>query len=355
MVAPTVSVLMGVYNGEAFLAEAIESILHQTMKDFEFVIVDDGSTDGTGEILRRYAAADARVRVVTRGHEGLIASLNFGRGIAQGKYIARMDADDVAFPDRLAKQIAFLDAHPNVAVVGGAIQMINDRGVVLETIALPQSDDAIKELLLRENAMAHVTAVIRRDVLNAVGGYRRAFAQAEDYDLWLRVADQHELANLPDVLMHCRTRPDSVSVRFRKQQVLSKLGAQLSAQARRATGRDPMAGADLVTSEGIRALGIDEGRVSEMLLEHYARTANHLARAGHSAEALAFLGRALEEGRAEGADNSFTAGLLLERAEMASRDRKYGALLRSVLVACLLAPVASKRVFRRVWRRIRAS
>ncbi len=354
MVSPTVSVVMCVYNGERYLDEAIDSILRQSMEDFEFVIVDDGSTDGTGEILRRYAAAEDRVRVVTRPHEGIIGAANHGCGLARGRYIARMDADDVAVPDRLEKEVAFLEAHPNVAVVGGAIQMINDSGVTLETITLPQGDQEIKDLLLRENAMAHVAAVFRRDVLNAVGGYRGAFAQAEDYDLWLRVADCHELANLPDVVMHCRTRPDSVSVRFRRQQVLSKVGAQLSAHERRTTGRDPLAAAGLVTSEGLKALGIERGKVSGMLLEHYARTANHLVRAGHAAEALSFLNRALAEARAEGLGNEFEAGLLWERADVALRSRRYAASLRSFLLACLLDPPSSRRVFRRIRLLLRA-
>ncbi len=347
---PIVSVVMCVYNGERYLTAAVDSILGQTMRDFEFVIVDDGSTDGTGAILRRYAETDDRVRVATRPHRGLIESLNDGCGLARGRYIARMDADDIALPDRLAKQVAFLDEHSEVSVVGGTIQMINDEGTALETIRLPEADREIKERLPHENAVAHVTALVRKDVLRAVGGYRRAFAHAEDYDLWLRVADHYRLANLPDVLVRCRTHPGSVSVRFRRQQVFSKLGAQLSAQRRRETGHDPLDGVDLVTPEVLRGLGVDDHTLSEQVVEHYIRTANHLARAGNMDEALAYLKGSLGETRTEkpeSAERRDVARLYWEYANLSSQQGKFADAIRSVLRACILDPRSSKRLLRR--------
>ncbi len=351
MDSPTVSVVMCVYNGERYLAEAIESILQQTMKDFEFIIVDDGSTDGTADILRRCAAADDRVRVVTRPHEGIIGAANHGCGLAKGRYIARMDADDVALPDRLAKQVAFLDAHPNVAVVGGAIQMINDRGVILETISLPQKDREIKELLPRQSAIANVTALLQREVFREVGGYRRAFAYAEDYDLWLRVADQHELANLPDLVMRCRTHPESISVRFRKQQILSTLGAQVSAQVRKESGRDPLDGVDLVTPEVLYGLGVDEWKLSEVLADHYIRTANRMARAGRPDEALAVFRWALKDTRSRRSRRKVRAGIYWEYANIAAQQRRFAVALGAVARACALDPTSSKRLLRRLRRR----
>ncbi len=125
---PLVSVVMSVYNGERFLREAIESILSQTFRDFEFIIVNDGSTDGTAGILNSYALSDSRVRVFEQENMGQCASDNRGCSLARGKYIARMDSDDVSMRDRLERQIAFLENHEKVGLLGGAVEIIDDRG-----------------------------------------------------------------------------------------------------------------------------------------------------------------------------------------------------------------------------------
>lgn len=228
--------------------------------------------------------------------------------------------------------------------------MINDRGAVLETITLPQRDQEIKELLPRQSAIANVTALLRREAFHAVGGYRKAFAYAEDYDLWLRFADHLELANLPDVVMRCRTHPESISVRFRKQQVLSTLGARLSAKARRGEGRDPFDTVDLVTPEVLYGLGVDEWGLSEVLAEQYIRTANRMARAGRPDEALAVFRWGLQDTRSRQSRRAVRANLCWEYANIAAQQRKLGMALGLAARACVLDPASSRRLLRRLRR-----
>ncbi len=185
---PTVSVVMSVFNGQAFLSEAIESILGQALREFEFLIIDDGSTDRTAEILAGYASRDARIRVLRHENKGRAESLNIGIEQAAGKYIARMDADDVAMPYRLAEQIEFMERHPEVGLLGGAVNLISAAGRVVKTAQPPLEDTEIRSLMLRYNPMFHPTVVMRKEVALAAGGYRKALLDADDYDLWLRMS-----------------------------------------------------------------------------------------------------------------------------------------------------------------------
>src|SRR5260370_151977 len=149
MSSPPVSMLMSVFNGEAFLPQALESILGQTFGDFEFIIIDDGSTDTTAQILSDYAKQDERVRVFNQGNKGRAASLNDGIDLARAEYIARMDADDIALPHRLKEQIRFMERHPEVGLLGGAVELIGPEGQVLAEVRPPLDASQIRCLLLR--------------------------------------------------------------------------------------------------------------------------------------------------------------------------------------------------------------
>jgi glycosyltransferase involved in cell wall biosynthesis len=202
---PRCSVLMPVYNAEPYVGAAVESILQQTYADFEFVIVDDGSTDRSREILEGYAARDPRITLISRPNTGYLRALNEGLALCHGEFVVRMDADDVALADRLRQQIAFLDAHPECVMVGSALLRIDADGDVLCHERLPENHEEIEARLLRvEGAIAHPAAVIRRQVLVEVGGYRESYYGAEDHDLWLRLAERGRLANLPEALLKCR-------------------------------------------------------------------------------------------------------------------------------------------------------
>src|SRR5262245_27130869 len=162
MTTPIVSVVMSVLNGEPFLREAVESILGQTFGDFEFIVIDDGSTDASADILDSYQRNDARVRVYHQENKGLVESLNRGCGLARGKYIARMDADDIATKERLMWQVEFVEKHPEVGVVGGAIEVINASGKSSVTHRYPLKNSDIYQALLRGDCpLVHPTVVMR--------------------------------------------------------------------------------------------------------------------------------------------------------------------------------------------------
>jgi GT2 family glycosyltransferase len=196
---------MPVYNAERYVGEAVRSILDQTFADFELIIIDDGSTDRSNEILDQYAASEPRIRLIRRPNTGYLRALNEGLTLCHGDLIARMDADDVSLPDRLRRQIAFLDEHPECLMVGCALLRIDDEGDVLCEERLPEAHAEIEARLLEgRGAIGHPAALIRRQALAELGGYREPFYGAEDHDLWLRLAERGRLANLPDALLKCR-------------------------------------------------------------------------------------------------------------------------------------------------------
>ncbi len=222
---PLVSVLMSVYNGQRFLRGAIDSILAQTLSQLEFIIVDDGSTDATCEILNSYA--DRRIiRVQNQHNIGLPQSLNKGLSLAIGEYIARMDADDLSMPTRLEQQASFLDATPEVGVVGASIQFIDEAGRPTRKWSCPRGPMATKWQLLFNSPLAHPAAMMRRVVIDELPGDHvydpdPAVRQAEDYDLWARLSAITAIANLGDTLLYYRTHGEQLSRCQRLNQVES--------------------------------------------------------------------------------------------------------------------------------------
>lgn len=213
MMAPKVTVLMPVYNGEHYLREAIESILNQSFSEFEFLVIDDGSTDHSAEIVASYN--DPRIRVLRNGRNlGLIATLNSGIEIAKGEYIARMDCDDVSLPERLEKQVAYLDENPDCAVIATHVMLMDESGAPRGT----WSDDAktatygeIRSFLPKANCIAHPSVMIRTEILKRYR-YNPAQTAAEDYDLWLRLcADGVRIEKITEPLLRYRLNPLSVT------------------------------------------------------------------------------------------------------------------------------------------------
>jgi glycosyltransferase involved in cell wall biosynthesis len=221
---PTVSVLMPVYNTRRYLAEAVDSILAQTYRDFEFIAVDDGSTDGSGDLLRERAAGDARLKVISRPNTGIVGALSDGLAAARGKYIARMDGDDVAKPQRFEKQVRFLDEHPEVVVVGAWVETIDPFGIVFGYDKRPTEHADIDAGLLagRGGSIVHPAAMIRRDAIDRIGGYRRPYQDSEDLDLWLRLAEIGKVANLPEVLLSYRRHLQSTNFTRHENQMRVK-------------------------------------------------------------------------------------------------------------------------------------
>src|SRR5258708_32262248 len=202
---PTLSVLMCVFNGEEFLREAIQSVLTQTFSDFEFIIVDDGSTDRTAAILA--AHPDARIRIIRNEKNlGLIPSLNIGLGAAQGEFIARMDADDICIPTRFERQIGFLQNNPDTGISGSWLQIIGEEA----QYTFPVTHEEIKVALLDHNALPHPSVLFRRAVVKGLA-YEPDFYGAEDYELWTRLAGVTRLANLPETLLLYRKHDQQVT------------------------------------------------------------------------------------------------------------------------------------------------
>jgi hypothetical protein len=219
MTGTGLSVLMAVYNGEPYLEHAIESILRQTFNDFEFVIVDDCSTDATPAVIESFQ--DDRIRYI-RNHENLgqTASLNRGLSICQGRYIARMDADDLAREDRFEKQVEFLDAQPNVAVVGSSLEFIDSKGATVGSWDYPTGQLALRWLALFGCPLSNGAAVFRKEVVwDQLGGYDERIKVAQDWELWNRVLSTAEIGNLADRLLQVRQHEGQVSVHLGEQAV----------------------------------------------------------------------------------------------------------------------------------------
>ena len=206
--SPQISVVMSVYNGGKYVREAVESILNQTFTDFELIVIDDGSTDGTSEILASYN--DSRIiLLINEKNIGLPASLNKGISVARGDYIARMDADDVCLPERFGLQVKFLDNHPEIGVLGGNISIIDLLGVQIRTLNYLSSHAEIKWLMCFENPIAHSTVMMRTKLLNQLGGYLN-YNASEDYDLWQRMSEVTKLANLSEIVLQYRVHENNI-------------------------------------------------------------------------------------------------------------------------------------------------
>lgn len=229
---PQVSVVMSVHNGDAYLDEALDSVLGQTFADLELVAVDDGSADRTGEILTAAAARDPRVVVLTNPtNRGLTASLNRALAATRAPLIARQDADDVSAPERLARQVAFLQTRPQVGLLGTAYHEIDAAGRHLTVRHPPVTDTGIRAQMLFHNALCHSAVVVRRAVLEgagtpAQGYYDEQLPYSQDVDLWSRLLRHTQAANLRTPLVSLRKHPQNVSQRHAVQQ--QQIATQIS-------------------------------------------------------------------------------------------------------------------------------
>lgn len=196
---PEVSVLMAVRNGVPWIADAIASVRDQTFEDLELIVIDDGSEDRTPEVLA--AVEDPRLIVERAPRRGLTGALRRAVELARAPLLARLDADDVAMPDRFARQRAFLVSHPEVGLLGSAAREVDSAGRLVRTFAPPTDDGELRRRLIRENPFVHSAVMMRRDAYERAGGYDARVLVAQDYDLWMRMSRSTRLANLPDVLV----------------------------------------------------------------------------------------------------------------------------------------------------------
>lgn len=213
-------VLTAVRNGSMFLEEMILSIAGQSHRDFEWIIVDDASTDTTANMLKALAEKDSRVFVITNTQNlGLTKSLNIGLAHCHGSYVARMDADDIAVPDRLQKQFDFLESNSSVAACGSLGVYIDEAGKEIGPKDLPTTYEAIKKKILFNNQFIHSSLFFRKSILDAMGGYNEAFKTAQDYELMMRIAATYPVLNLSDRLIKWRVRRGSISWKSKRQEI----------------------------------------------------------------------------------------------------------------------------------------
>jgi glycosyltransferase involved in cell wall biosynthesis len=218
MIITKVSVIMAVYNSEKFLSEAIESILNQTFKDFEFIIIDDCSSDNSLDIIKNYAKQDKRIILIeNKKNIGLTKSLNKGLKIAKGKYIARIDADDIALSERLEKQYNFLEKNPGIFLLGTGAYNIDENGNVKSIKKPLTNSDLIKKTLYYKNCIYHPTITFSNEGFL----YREKFYYSQDYDFYLRmISEAKKLTNTPNLLIKYRMAPEAVSFSQRAKQRL---------------------------------------------------------------------------------------------------------------------------------------
>ena len=256
---PLISVILPVCNGEPYLPQAVRSIQHQTLRDFELLIIDDGSTDGSLSYLATAARRDPRISVIANPRKGLVEALNLGLKLARGEFIARMDADDVSAAVRFERQIAFLNANPSISVIGSAVTLIDATGRTIGANDYPTDPAQVHAALeAMDCVVAHSSVMTRRAVITSLGGYREAFRHAEDYDLWLRVAESYRIGNLSERLLRYRCHLNSVSQTQQYQQSVATHLALLCARERRSGRRDPLIGSTTISLADLSKFDGDE-------------------------------------------------------------------------------------------------
>lgn len=211
-VNPAVTVLLSCYNGSRWLDEAIKSVLNQTFVNFEFIIIDDGSTDDSLEIIRRYGAKDPRIVIISKNNTGLADSLNAGIQQAHGEWIARLDADDICEPSRLEKQLAKARENPYFIYIGSDFLMIDENGNAVTTYHYSNShEQLVRNLHTSHKFPPHSSAFYRTDIVRSIGGYRRRIRRAQDLDLWLRLSEVGKLTVINEPLVKIRKHHEQIS------------------------------------------------------------------------------------------------------------------------------------------------
>ena len=232
VVSPEISVIMSVYNQEEYVEEAINSILQQDFLNFEFIIVDDASTDQTRNKLKQFK--DPRIKIFRNSqNRGLTKSLNKALKLASADIVARMDGDDVSLPYRLSTQFNFLKAHPEIALVGSSYYIIDKKNKIISTVKVPTSPDEISVVLSEQNCFGHGTVMFRKESILKVGGYDENYSYAQDYDLWLRLEKEFKIANIKKPLYLWRANENGISFRNQKEQKICAERAQKTHRIRR--------------------------------------------------------------------------------------------------------------------------
>jgi glycosyltransferase involved in cell wall biosynthesis len=299
------SVLLPVYNAGAALPEAIESILSQEEADFELIVVDDCSTDDSAQAIRRYAASDARIRPIFHSRNaGLAVTLNEGVAAARSDLVVRMDQDDVSLPKRIGTLVEFMRQHPEIAVAGSFVYHMGRRPADDRLVRVPVEHAEIVRTLERDNCMYHPSVILRRDAILGVGGYRTEFRNTEDYDLWLRVAKKHRLANIPEPLLRYRFSVAGMTLGRKWEQAVYARMAPISS-------RHPEWSLERVRQEAAAEMErLGKGYFLEQVARGTIRELIGLRLYGDALRVLWSFSRQLEAGRVPGLVGEFGGALL---------------------------------------------
>ena len=355
--SPAISVVLPVYNAEAYVSEAVESILAQTFTDFELIIINDGSTDGSRAILRELATRDTRIVLIERPNGGLVSALNDSLEMARAELIARMDADDVAMPERFALQHARMIEEPELAVLGGFFNIIDRDGAIIRLYDnLPLTPAAAMRFVKHGCPVHHPAVMMRRDAVLKAGGYRKAFCHAEDYDLWLRMSDLgHAIANLPQPLLNYREHGANVSAVHWEAQRRSTILSRLAHRVRKAGLPDPFEGVETIDAGLIRTVPahLRRGVEAEIFAHRYSR----LWLAG--GEELDAAWREYLRLDARTQRDTRLRDFLRKLFERAARERKYRIALRACTEVFRLHPGAVRKIPKWIcgalWRKLKGA
>jgi glycosyltransferase involved in cell wall biosynthesis len=268
---PKVSIIMSVYNGEKYLREAIDSILRQTFNKYEFIIINDGSTDKTKNILEEYS--DSRIRLYHHENIGLTRSLNKGLKIAKGRYIARQDADDISLPERLSHQVKYLDENHDIGLVGSHVAFIDKMGREINIWKTPVNNNEIKRTFRKRNSFCHGAVMFRKECMKKVGSYREKILYAQDYDYWVRISEHYKTANLDKILYKNRRTSASISRNKLSKQLNFHLLIQQLMKEREKKGYDSLELIDTgnVLNELKKKYGITNTEVKKFKSNHFLR------------------------------------------------------------------------------------
>jgi glycosyltransferase involved in cell wall biosynthesis len=330
---------MPVLNGEAFLREAIDSVLKEPFSDLELMVVDDGSTDSTPAILAECAARDPRVRVHREEGDNLATVLNRGFRLCRAPLFARLDADDVSVSGRLAAQVEFMASHPEVVLLGGQALLINEEGEDFATARYPLEDSGLRAALKTGNPFVHSAVAISREAFEAVGGYRENLDHAEDLDLWLRLSERGKLANLPQPVVKYRIHGSQLSLQKQEDQAIHAEAVRVSARARAEGRPDPLEGATRIDEEFLVAEGVDRAELTRAVVDSATWLARTTARAGYPEVASQLFDCAYERARSESGSSTLTATV---HRSIARRHAEQGHRLRAKLKSAQAA-IAERR------------
>ncbi|EKD71401.1 MAG: hypothetical protein ACD_46C00193G0002 [uncultured bacterium] len=274
---PVISVLMSCYNAEKWLHSSIPSVLNQTFFDFEFIIVNDGSTDSTINIIKNYIDIDSRIILLNKINTGLADSLNAGIQASRGEWIARIDADDLCEPNRLKSQLIASIKNDKVIFVGSNLLKIDLDGIAIKSVNFPTSHShLVRNLTTIRKFPAHSSAFYRTTAVRSVGGYRKRINRAEDRDLWLRLSEIGELASVPELLVQLREHPEQISGDGGgRVQTLDSTIAVVSYYLRRSGCKDPLNDSDELFNEFKAWLGKEVDRLDANGLKSFRRNLRH--------------------------------------------------------------------------------